>query len=190
MTPNFFPFPKRFSFQRKTEKLTFFFLVTGSTAGATLLCSPLKLRTPFEFKLAALKSWLSILPAVTDGPTCHTWFTLSTFSGTLTFAKILITPPTSSPLTSHTSNDSFRGTMTLYDCKSSVFTVTAPPLLPLNAASTCAPCMPTPLGLIPQETHPPGLGGAAWKATEREALAASWVQWRKESSTGRSRQLA
>lgn len=50
--------------------------------------------------------------------------------------------------------------------------------------------MPTPLGLIPQETHPPGFGGAAWKATERDALAASWVQWRKEFSTGRSRQLA
>ena len=49
--------------------------------------------------------------------------------------------------------------------------------------------MPVPLGLIPQDTQPPGLGGAATKATEREALAGSWVQWRKESSEGRSRQL-
>ncbi|WVZ07552.1 hypothetical protein V8G54_020898 [Vigna mungo] len=136
--PPFFLSQKDFLFRKKRskKKLTFFFLVTGSTAEATLLCSPLKLRVPLEFKLAGLKSCLSILPAVTEGPTCHTWLTLSTFSGTLTFAKILITPPTSSPLISHTSNDSFPGTMSLYDFKSSVFTVTAPRSPPLNATST------------------------------------------------------
>ena len=47
------------------------------------------------------------------------------------------------------------------------------PLSALYAASTCAPCMPIAVGLIPQDTQPPELGGAAAKATEREALVGS-----------------
>lgn len=85
-------------------------------------------KVPNDLRLGGATSCFSGKPEVllTAEPTCQTWFTDAASFGTLTVAKIVKVSLENSALTSQTSNESFPGTMELYEEMFNVLTAGAP----------------------------------------------------------------